>query len=150
MRKNVTKIQNKIINHITLNGKKNTSEKILLSSLKELQKDSKKHSSNTVKLAVIHSTPIFKTHSISNKKQKKRNKKPREIPSFIKTQKSRTSLSLKLILRSLVNKKPRVFYLKLKEEILLTAGLKSSSVSLKNELQQQSLLNKRLFRYYRW
>ena len=150
MRKNKIEIQNKLINHITLNGKKKTSEKTLLKSLKALQKNSIKQSNHTIKLAIINSTPIFKTHNISNKKQKKRNKKTREIPSFIKTQNSRTSLSLKLILKGLKNKKPKYFYLKLKEEIVLAAELKSNSMLFKNELQQKSLLNKRFFRYYRW
>lgn len=37
-------IKNKLINHLMVNGEKKTSEKILIKSLKELQKDSQKQS----------------------------------------------------------------------------------------------------------
>ena len=95
------KLKNKIINHLISNGKKEISEKILLKSFKELQKHSVKKSAKILKLALIYSTPIFKLHKITNKKLKKRNKKPREIPAFISNQNSRISLAIKLILKSI-------------------------------------------------
>jgi len=72
MKKKSLDIKNKLINNITLDGKKKTSEKILLKSLKELQKSSKKQSKELVKLALVQSTPVFKLHRISNKKLKKK------------------------------------------------------------------------------
>ena len=104
MKKN-TSIQKKLINHLIKNGEKKTSEKILLKSLKTLQKNSLKKSKKILQLALIHSTPIFKLHKISNKKLKKRTKKVREIPAFISNRQSRISLTIKLILRNIKKKK---------------------------------------------
>ena len=59
MKNKKIKIKNKITNHLMLNGKKKTSEKILLKSFKELQKYSKKQSKKLIKLALIFSTPNF-------------------------------------------------------------------------------------------
>lgn len=143
-------IKNKLINHIMVNGSKKTSEKILLKSLKELQKESTKQSQKIIQLALIQSTPTFKLHKISNKKRKKRNKKVREIPAFIPRQINRTSLAIKFILSSAVKKKLNNLNQKLTNEILLTAQSKSNSIELKNELQKQVLSKKRFFTYYRW
>ena len=44
-------IQHKLINHLMKNGKKKTSEKVLLKSFKDLQKKSKKKPIKVVKLA---------------------------------------------------------------------------------------------------
>lgn len=142
------KIKNKLINHIMVNGEKKTSEKILLKSLKELQKNSSKQSKNLVKLAIINSTPIFKLHKIINKKKKKIY--IREIPAFIPKTSYRNSLSIKFILVSAKNKKINNFYTKFKQEILLTAQSKGTSIELKNDLQKQVLLKKRFFTFYRW
>lgn len=65
-------IKNKIINHLTINGKKNKGEKILLKAFKELQESSNKQSKELIKFAIILSTPIFKLHKISQKKRKKK------------------------------------------------------------------------------
>ena len=144
-------IKNKLVNHIMKNGEKKTSEKILLKSLKKIQKNSTKRSKNLIKLAIIYSTPVFKLHKIiNNKKQKKKNKKIREIPAFIAKPLSRTSLAIKFILFNIKNKKSNSFDTKLKHEIFITAQSKGTSIELKNTLQKQVLLKKRLFNYYRW
>jgi len=164
-------IRNKLINHIMINGKKKTSEKILLKSFKEIQKNSKKQSEDLIKLAIIHSTPIFKLHRIINKNRKKKKnkknqtfiiklqkiknknkkkKKVKEIPAFITKTISRTSLAIKFILSSIKNKKSNNLYIKLKQEILTAAQSKGPSIELKNNLQKQILLKKRFFTYYRW
>jgi ribosomal protein S7 len=150
MTKKKLEIRNKLINHITLNGEKKTSEKILLKSFKTLQKYSTKQTNEILKLAIINSTSTFKLHKISNKKRKKKNRKVREIPSFISKPDFRTSLSLRFILYSMSKRKSSNFYFKFKEEILLAAKAKSNSVLIKTELQKQILVNKRFFRYYRW
>src|SRR6476620_4238306 len=150
MKKKSLDIKSKLINNITLDGRKKTSEKILLKSLKELQKSSKKQSKELVKLALIQSTPIFNLHRISNKKLKKKNRRVREIPAFISKMSARTSLAIKFILTSIEKKKSNNFYLKLKENLLVTAQAKGNAVKLKNELQKQSILHKRFFKYYRW
>lgn len=101
-------------------------------------------------MAITNSTPTFRVHKITNNKQKKRNKKVREIPAFIAKTAARTSLAIKFILASAEKKKSSKFRTKLKHEILLTAQSKGTSVELKNELQKQVLLKKHFFTYYRW
>jgi len=63
---------------------------------------------------------------------------------------SRTSLAIKFILKSIEKKKSSNFYLKLKENLLVTSQAKGDAVKLKNELQKQSIQHKRFFKYYRW
>lgn len=148
MRKIVIGTQNKIINHLTSKGKKHTSEKIFLKSLKELQKDSKKQSEKLLKLAIISSSPVFKLHIFTQKKRKK--KKGREIPAFINKTKIRVSLAIKNILIVAKKKKIHNIYLSLKQELLLTAQGKSETIEYKNITQEQILTKKHLLRYYRW
>lgn len=148
MKKNIN-IEKKIINHLIKNGEKKTSEKILLKSLKTLQKNSLKTSKKILQLALIHSTSIFKLHKISNKKIKKRTKKIREIPAFLSNKRTRTSLAIKFILRN-IKKKNLKFYQKLKKEILLNALNKNNTIQIKNELQKHILTKKRYFLFYRW
>lgn len=143
-------IQKKFINHLMKNGEKKTSEKILLKSLKTLQKNSIKKSQKIYQLALIHSTPIFKLHKISNKKLKKRTKKVREIPTFISNKQSKISLAIKLILKNLKRKENLRSYQELKKEILSSATEKSNTIQIKNELQKHILTKKRYFLYYRW
>jgi ribosomal protein S7 len=142
------KIKNKIINHLTLNGNKKTSEKILLKSFKELQKSSKKQSKKLIELAIIFSTPIFKIHKITNKKRKK--KKIREIPTLITAKKARISLAIKFILNTLKSKKSNGFYTEFNKEILLNVKNEGAAIQLKNEVQKQVVLKKHFFSYYRW
>jgi ribosomal protein S7 len=145
------KILNKLINHITLNGKKETGEKNIIKSIKNLQKSSFKKTSEIVKLALIYSTPIFKIHKIKNKKKKKKNQKIKEIPGFIKDQKARISLAIKFILQNIKKKeKNNIFYEKFTKEILLNATSKSNSIQFKNELQKNVLTKKRYLFFYRW
>jgi len=143
--------RNKITNLLTVSGQKCTGEKILLESIKELQKDSKKQHHELLKLALVHSIPILKLHEISNKKRKnKRKAKVKQIPAFIPYIKKSIALAIRLIVTSTKSKSPDMFFTKLKQEILLSAQSKGFSVNKKNELQQQVLLHARLFKYYRW
>lgn len=72
MKQNEINIKNKIINNLTVNGKKDTSKKIVLKSLKQLQKNSLKQAKKLVNLSFILTTPIFKVHKIIKKRKKKR------------------------------------------------------------------------------
>lgn len=140
-------IKKKLINHLTLNGSKIKGEKIFKESIKKIQKESTKSLKKVVQLSIINSTPIFKLHRISNKKRKK--KKIKEIPSFIKNLNYRVSLSIKLILTSLKIKTKKIST-KIKNEILQDLKSDKLSIQKKNELQKKASLNKRYFRYYRW
>jgi ribosomal protein S7 len=140
-------IKQKLINHITLNGEKKTGEKIVLNCFKELHKKSKRKTDDIMKLAIINATPIFKLHTIKNKKSKKR--KVKEIPAFITNNIYRVSLAIKFIINS-IKKKKEHFYSKLEKEIILNSQQKGEAVQLKNNLQQKVLVQKKYLKFYRW
>ena len=145
------KIKNKLINHLLLNGKKETGEKNLLKSLKELQKNSNKNSNNIFQLALIHSTPIFKLHKITNKHKKKKSEKFKEIPGLVKNKNIRTSLAIKFILINAKKKEGSLnFPKKFNKEILSNAENQGFSIQIKNNLQKDVLKKKRYFLYYKW
>lgn len=143
-------LKKKIQNHLMINGEKKTSEKLLLKSLKELQKNSFKNTKKTVKIAVINASPIFKINTIENKKRKKKQRKIIKVPSFITNNTSRISFAIKLMLRNLKPKKSKIFYEKLYEEILLISEKTGEVLLFKKELQKQGFLNKYLYKRFRW
>ena len=142
-------IKNKIINNLIYNGKKNTGEKIILKSLKTLQKDSNKQSKKLLQLSIILTLPILKVHKINNKKLKKKNKKTKEIPSLITNKSARVSLAIKFILTNM-QKENYNFFTKFKQEILVSSQSKSNTNNLKDELQKQALIKKHYLINYRW
>jgi ribosomal protein S7 len=143
-------IKNKLLNHLTKHGEKKTSEKILLKTIKKLSKDSNKQAKEVIKTALVQSTPIFKVHIITNKKQKKKNRKVKKIPYFIINNTHRISLAIKFIMEIVRKKKSKPLYDKLKDEVLLNSQQKGDSIAIKTDLQNQVLLNKRYFNFYRW
>nr|QDA21759.1 ribosomal protein S7 [Proschkinia sp. SZCZR1824] len=141
------KIKLKMINHLILNGKKETGEKEFCKNFKNLQKKSRKCSNKIFQLALISSTSVFRLHKISLKKRKK--KKVQEIPGFLRNQNNRISLALKFLLQ--VTKHGAYSLSKnLSTEILLLSKSKSGNLSIKTEKQKAVLTKKHLFRYYRW
>ena len=147
--KNNLELKQKLTNAIMKQGKKKTAEKILLKSLKLIQKSNKKNHKNLIKESIINATPTFKMDKQFSKKGKRKIKK--EIPAFVKKDSLRTVLSANfLISASLKNKESNSFYKKLKEEILETSFQKSRSIEQKTELQQQVLMQKRYLLKFRW
>ena len=144
-----TEIKNKIINHLIKNGKKNKSEKILLKSIKELQKISAKPTNKLIQLALVFTTPIFKINTIK-KKGKKKKLKSQAIPTFISNKKLKTSFAIKFITSTAKLQKSNIFAKKLQEEILTTSQNKGATIKAKNQIQKQALTNRHLFQYYRW
>ena len=141
-------VKNKLLNHLLFNGKKQTSEKILLQSFKELQKFSMKQPTALIQSAVACSMIVFKIHKQIRKNRKK--KHVREIPTIIISKKARISLAIKFILRDLTYKNFNCFYEKFYTEILTTALNTGSVVQIKNEIQKQLLIKKHFFFNYRW
>lgn len=146
MNQEIINVQSKIINHLILNGKKETGRKVLLKALKELQKISKKQSKKLINLSIILSTPVFKIHKIVKKKKKK---KIVEIPVIINSKKAKISLAIRFILSTLKKKKTSYFYTKLCDEVIFNIYNNGSSTQFKNNIQKQVLTRKHFFYYYR-
>nr|YP_010119671.1 ribosomal protein S7 [Pseudo-nitzschia cuspidata]QRC12163.1 ribosomal protein S7 [Pseudo-nitzschia cuspidata] len=141
--------KNKIVNVFMKNGKKHTSEKILLKSSKFLQKSSKKSFQNIVQLAIINTTSAFKLNEQVMKKGKRKSKKV--TPSFIIKDSLRIMTALKFLRNTVQkNKNSTNFYKNLANEILASSSLKSQSIEQKTKLQTQILLNKRYLSKFKW
>ena len=68
MIKSELKTKEKLLNHLMKKGGKETSEKVLLKSVKELQKNTLKKAENIIKSALLNTIPIFKMNTIIKKK----------------------------------------------------------------------------------
>ena len=142
-------LKTKIINVLMVSGRKSTGEKILLKSVKKLQKLSTKHFKTLVQMAIINSTSTFKLNEQIIKKGKR--KTVRSVPSFVVTDQFRTMLSLKLIKNAaLKSKGSNEFYESLSNEVLMASSLKGQSINIKTDLQKQILANKRYLAKFHW
>jgi small subunit ribosomal protein S7 len=139
----------KIINVLMISGKKSTGEKILLKSVKKLQKLSTKHFKTLIQMAIINSTSTFKLNEQIVKKGKR--KTVRSIPSFVATDQFRIMLSLKLIKDAArKGKGSNEFYESLSNEIIMASSLRGQSINVKTDLQKQILANKRYLAKFHW
>jgi ribosomal protein S7 len=142
-------LKNKVLNTLMLSGKKTTCEKVVLKSVKRLQKSTMKKSRNLIQLAVINSTPTFKLNEQAVKKGKR--KATKDVPSFILSDSLRIMMSLKFLKEVASKNRGSVdFYQSLAKEVLSSSFYKSQSVDKKNELQKQVLVNKRYLSKFRW
>ena len=142
-------LRTKIVNTLMTSGKKKTGEKILLKSMKNLQRSTTKNSKSVLQLAIINSTPTFKLNEQIVKKGKR--KAVKITPSFIIKDSLRIMTSLKLIKTTASkNKSADKFDQIIAKELMASALLKSQSVNKKNELQKQVLMNKRYLSKFRW
>lgn len=139
-------IKEKLINHIFLSGKKNTSENILLKIVKQLQKISTKNVTKLIQLAILHSLPIFRINKFSRKK--KRRRKIIEVPSFIPSEKGRVSRAIKFIIHS-SKKKDSFLFIYLAQEMLSNTQSKNQTIENKNDSQKTALGKKNLLKYYK-
>lgn len=148
-RKNAMIFKNKIVNVFMKNGKKHTSEKILLKSSKLIQKSSRKNFKNLAQLAIINTTSAFKLNEQVMKKGKRKSTKV--TPSFIVNDSLRVMTALKFIKNTVQKKKNSISSCKnLSNEILASSLLKSQSIEQKTKLQTQILLNKRYLSKFKW
>lgn len=131
----------KLICYLTFSGKKR--ENNLLRMFKNLQKCSDKSSKNLMKLSIIFSMQIFKINALTKNKQKNR------IFSVVYKNKKRTFTAIKFLTQAIKNEQLGVFYKKFYREILLILKNDSSIFIKRNFLQEQVLLKKNLFSYYR-
>lgn len=151
MKKKYCNLENKIVNHIMIDGKKKTSEKLFLKSFKHLQINSTKQTKKVLQLCLINATPIFKLHQSSNKRVKKKKRKIRITPVFISSMPNRLSLGIKFIVKNIRKKKSnKNFYNELTQEILLLSENKGFISSITKENCKKILLNKKYTKHYRW
>jgi ribosomal protein S7 len=147
--KSTRKLKEKIINTLMLCGQKKTGEKILIKTIKRLQKSTVKKSKSLLHVSVINATPTFKFNEQIMKRGKR--KAVKSIPYFITNDTKRIVLALKTIkLTSSKNKDSISFISKFTKEILETSSLKSLSIEHKNDLQKQVLSTKRYLHKFRW
>ena len=146
---NKKKLKEKIVNHILIHGQKRISENIVGKSFKSIQKTQKKSHTEITKLAIIHTTPTFRIIKLKNSRTKKTNI-TKEVPTFLSTYIFRTSWALKHITKTTSQKKPNSYQTQLEQEIFLNTENQGNAAKLKNELHNQTLKNKKYFKYYRW
>jgi len=132
-----------LLNHLVINGNKQTSEKLFLKSIKFSQKRLKKDHKDIFKSAIVLSSPIVNLKSIS-----KGRKQSKEFP-FVLHKRIRTSLAIKLILHT-VNKNSKTSFSKdFSNEMSLAAQSISSSIKSKQEIHNNAFLARK-YANYRW
>lgn len=142
-----TQIKNKIINNFICKGKKWTAEKILLKSLKELHKVSKKQCAKILKLSIIFNLSIFKFQLIESKHW---NTKITKNFKIVRNNVSRIFLAIKFIWNCLKAVSSRYFFTKFYWIMFSNAKNISAVLNQKMMLQNQISLKKKSFYYYWW
>jgi ribosomal protein S7 len=147
-KKNFTKfsIKQKLLQHVLIHGKKQTSEIILSKTLKLIQKIKKQSHINVLKLAIQNITSSFRIIKLRSKKT--RNKQNKEIPTFIYDYNCRSSWGLKNLIKTI--KKKKSYHSQLKQEILLNAKNEGQNINKKNELQEKIQKINFILRKHRW
>jgi len=139
-----TTTQNKFINYVMQDGKKQTSEKLLLKSYKLIQKiQIKKNFKEIFKIALINSSPVFFLKQIKRTK-----KRTLEFP-FLLNNSLKLYYGIKSIISSSNVKKSLTFYEKCSSELINSSKLISDGVKKKKEIYKTAFLTKR-YANYRW
>jgi ribosomal protein S7 len=142
-------LKNKIINSFMFNGQKETSEKILMKTLKNIQRDQTKNFKKILQLFILNLTPVFKFNKQSKKRGKK--KKITFTPYLIPNNELRINFALKLLKSILSKNKQNNTENNLSREIITSVfSNKSISTEKKVEIQNQILAQKRYFYKFRW
>lgn len=139
----------KLLNTLMSHGKKSTTEKILLSSIKQIFKSNKFQLIGLLKLAFMNVTPMFKLNEQIIKKGKRKVKK--QIPFFLTDDSNRVMNGLKTL--KYTSKKTRgssPFYKSLSLEIINLIEEESVSISNNNDLKRFLLSNRRYLSTFRW
>ena len=136
-------VKSKLLNNLMLRGKKRTSEKIVLKSLKRFQKsDFKKNSKEFVKISLLNSAPSVQI------KQIKKKRKNIEFP-FLLNNELKISYGLKSLIKNSRNKKSQSFYKNFQLELLNSSNLQGNSVNSKKQIHENAFLKKK-YANYRW
>ena len=135
----------KIINQLLLKGKKTTSEKIWLNSLKRFYKSFIKNHKKFVNKALTNIAQLLKTKQLTQKKKRFTFK---EFPFVIKN-KNRISFALKFFLNTKRKKAEIKIHKKLADELIAAAKNTGTDLSRKKNLYEYAFVKKKYF-YYRW
>lgn len=136
-------IKDKIFNLLVINGKKENSEKILLKSLKLIQKQNFKNHKDIIKYSFVNTSTLVYIKQIKRKK-----KKIKELP-FILNKKDRISSSIKLIIKNSLKQLNVNFFKKFSQEIILSSKNQSYSIKDKNNIYDKAFLQKK-YANFRW
>ena len=137
-------LKHNLFNHIMVNGNKTTSEKILLKSLKLIQKNQlKKNFEKIVLLSLINNSPTVNIKNIRRKR-----KRTLEFPFLLKPH-LRISYGIKFLLKHSKNYTEKSSYSNLEFELVNSAKKVSSSFKHKKDLYKNAFLKKK-FTTYRW
>jgi len=138
-----SELGSKFVNLLMVDGKKNTSKKILLICLLLIKTSEKKDPIVILKNAINNVTPGVYVRSVIIKRTKF------QIPIPLKKEK-RMAIGIKwLIEASKKKKKSSPFYVKLKEEILSADNKQGVSFKRKKNIHHLANSN-RAFSHYRW
>ena len=143
-------IKQNIYNLIMKNGKKQTSEKLFLKSLKLIQKHSKfENSTEILKVSIVNNAPLTKIKTVMRNK-KRRNKHNITFP-YLLTFNQKILVSIKnLILDSRNNKNSKFFFENFTNEIITNTCNKQSKSIEKISNQHNEAFLKKKFANYRW
>lgn len=141
-------IKQKFVNFLTIKGKKATNEKNFKKSIKTIQKLHKKTTKDILKCAVIKATIPFKILVFKQKKRKQ--KKVKEIPFFLKNYKDQVNFAIKNIIKAIKNHKNQACFLKLQKEIIVTTQLKNESTKIKENIQKFITTKRHLLVNFKW
>jgi ribosomal protein S7 len=134
-------IKARFLNYMITNGQKYTSEKLLLDSLKIIQKKRKKNSKSIIKLSLKSVNILLSTIQI------KRRKLITSVPFFL-TKSKRLSNSIKLIVKDSRLPKKNL-PLGLQHNILKLSANKGDIKSKSIDIHMSAFINKNLSNY-RW
>ena len=131
----------RIINQILVNGKKITSEKIWVKSIKFFDKSFVKDQKKLINRAIINVTLLLKIKELTQKKKKLQSK---EFP-YIVNDKNRVLLALKFFLNKTRNKNEIKTYKKLVTDLLAVANKSGVSTNKRKNLYEYAYLKKKVF-----
>ena len=136
-------LKNVLLNHLVINGNKQTSEKLLLKSIKFSQKRLRKDHKDIFKSAIVLSSPVVSLKAVS-----KGRKQSKEFP-FVLHKRIRISLAIKLILHTVHKTSKMSFPTDFSNEMTLAAQNISSSNKSKQEIHNNAFLVRK-YANYRW
>ena len=137
------KLKNLLLNHLIVNGNKQTSENLILKSFKFGQKQCSKNHREVFKSAIVGCSPIVTVkHIMRGRKQVK------EFP-FVLSKHIRTSLAIKLILHTIDKNFETSFRTKFNNEIVSTSKNFGNSFKSKREIHTNAFLSRK-YANYRW